>query len=229
MKLPTLNVDLKVNTKSMERDLENAKRKAEKVGKKVLSVSGGTFGTIGSISQLGGEFGRLSLMGGAAALGTAAPIMAANAVIESFSAAVTEGAKTMKDFAEGKDIRAGGVPLAFADLLSMNEERAKLMEGSRKGIGAAFWGGAMDESGQIGGPLGFVLDWAQATGEGFKAAMAGLGAMLGGKGSEEVMAATDIATTRSAGGSQAYMTQDAIDRIGREMEKFRKENRENST
>lgn len=229
MKLPTLNIDVAVNTKTMQKGIDEANKKMSQVSKKALALGGGGFGKLGALGEIGGGFGQASLIGGGMALAAAAPLMAANAVIDSFTAAVNEGAKTMKDFAAGKDIRATGVPLAFADLLAMNEERAKMMEGSRKGIGGAFWGAAMDETGQIGGPLGAVLDWAQATGEGFKAAMAGLGAMLGGKDAYQIEDAMDIATTRSAGGSQAYMTQDAIDRIGREMEKFRKENRENQT
>lgn len=229
MKLPTLNIDVAVNTKTMQKGIADANRQMSQVGKKALALGGGGFGKLGSLAEIGGGFGTATMIGGAAALGAAAPIMAANAVIDSFTSAVKEGAQTMKDFAAGKDIRAGGIPLPFADVLAMNEERAKMMEGARSGSGSAFWAGAMDETGQIGGPLGLLLDWAQATGEGFKGSMAAIGAMLGGKDSAGVEEAFDIATTRSVGGAQAYMSQEAIDRIGREMEKFRKENRENQT
>lgn len=226
MKLPTLNVDLRVNTKSMERDIAEANKKMQQVGKKTLALGGGAFGKFGALGEMGGAFGQASIIAGAVGLAAAAPIMAANAIMESWNDAVKKGAETMKQFAEGKDIRAGGLSMPFAASLAAGQEAAAARQMATQGVMPSFWGAASNEFGQVEGVLGWITDWAQATGEGFKALVAGTGAFLGG---QEVGRAMDIATTRSVAGGQAYMTQEQLDRLASAVEKLTKQQRESST
>jgi hypothetical protein len=227
MKLPTLNVDVKVNTASMKRDVEEAKKQLQSIGAKGAAFAGGSFGKIGALSSLGGTAGSLAI--GAAGIGfaAAAPVMAANAVIESFAAAVKSGTETMKAFSEGKDVRQTGLAVPLASNLAAAGERYKTFQATGGGsLFDTFLGASMNEQGQSGGIVGALETWAQSFRESLKYEAAWWGGILGGKETWEAEKAANIATSGSLAAAQSYMTTEEINRIAREVERLTKTVRE---
>jgi hypothetical protein len=233
MKLPTLNVDVAVNTKTMKKGIAQAQKELSTIGRQGLSIGGGGFGKIGAVSGMAsgmgfGALGSAMVSAGGILMAIQAPFKVAEGILTEFAAATKEGKAAMLDFAEG---RGGlrGINLVAAERLGAAAPSAEQAATMAKGMTETFLGAMMDETGKVGGLAGFVQDWAKATVDGVKAYLAFGGATLGGKGFEEAMREADIATTRSAAGAQAYLTQEEINRMAVEAEKYRKAQREQNT
>jgi len=54
MRLPTLNVDVKVNTSTMKKDIERANKQLQGIGGKAAAFAGGGVGKVGALGSLGG-------------------------------------------------------------------------------------------------------------------------------------------------------------------------------
>lgn len=234
MKLPTLNVDVTVNTKTMQKGIRDAQKQLQTVGRQGLALGGGGFGKLGAAAGMAGAMG----MGGAgsAAIGVGgivmavlAPFKGAELIVTSFADATKRGEEAMKAFAEGKAMQ--GMDLGTAARLAAAAPGAELAGGSAKGMMDSFFGAMLDESGKMGGIAGLIKDWAELTVDGTKTLITAAGAALGGYGIDEQLRRADMATSRSAAGAQAYMTQAEINAMGiaREAEKTRKAQREQNT
>ena len=228
MKLPTLNIDVAVNTKTMQKGIAEAQKNLEKVGKKGLAFAGGTAGKIGSLAELGGGFGSAAIGVGGISLAAMAPIKLANSIISSFAASALEGEKALKAFAETGQM-TGGLDLGTASRLAASAPMAKANEQATSGLWDTFIGSMLDEQGRTTGLAGLISDWAQATGEGTKFLVAAFGGLLSGKSIDEQQRIGDMAISRSAAGAQAYMSQAQIDELGRRDEKKLKAEREQNT
>lgn len=228
MKLPTLNIDVAVNTKTMKKGIAEANKQVQQIGSKGLSLAGGGLGKIGSLTSLGGGFGTGAIAVGGIAAAIIAPFKAAAFVTDSFTESIRRGEDAMKSFAEGKGL-TGGLDLGTASRLAAGAEMDKANQMSRGGLWDTFIGSMMNEQGQVGGVAGLVKDWAQAAGEGAKFLASVAGGILGGFDNQEIIDRADQAISRSVGGAQAYMTQSEIDRAARYDEKLLKANREQNT
>ena len=229
MKLPTLNVDVAVNTKTMQKGIAEANKQLEKVGKKGLSFAGGFGGKLGSLAELGGGLGMGAIGAGGIALAAMAPFKAAAFVTDAFTESIRHGEEAMKSFAEGKGL-TGGLDLGTASRLAAGAQMDKANQMSTGGIWDTFIGSMMNEQGQVGGIAGAIKDWGQASLEGAKFLASVFGSILGGESNAQTITdRADQAISRSVGGAQAYMTQSEIDRIGRDNEKRLKAEREQNT
>ena len=230
MKLPTLNVDVAVNTKTMQKGIADANKQLEKVGKKGLAFAGGTFGKIGSLAELGGGFGMGAIGAGGLALAALAPFKTASFGLNLLAESAKRGKEAMESFAEGKGL-TGGLDLGTASRLAAAEQRARADASAASGAGIidTFMGAMMNEQGQIGGFAGLVRDWMNATAEGTKWLAAFTGGVLGGMQDGYAAERADMAISRSAAGAQAYMTPEQINEIANQAERLRKSTREQNT
>lgn len=227
MKLPTLNVDVAVNTKTMQKGIAEANKNLEKVGKKGLSFAGGGFGKLGSLAELGGGFGMGAIGVGGIGLSIAAPFKAAALIVDSFAESTKRGEEALKAFAEGKGL--GGLDIGTASRLAAGAQAEKANQMATGGLFDTFIGSMMNEQGQVGGLAGVVKDWAQATAEGTKWLTAFAGGVLGGLQDGYAAERADMAISRSVAGAQSYMTPEQIDAADRQAEKYRKAQREQNT
>lgn len=225
MKLPTLNVDVAVNTKTMQKGIAEANKNLEKVGKKGLSLAGGGAGKLGSLAELGGGFGMGAIGAGGIAVAAMAPFKIASGYLDMLSESAKRGREAMDEFAQGKAM-TGGIDLGAASKLAAAGEKSTVKTG---GIIDTFMAGMMNEQGQVTGLAGLLKDWGELTVDGTKALAAALGGVLGGKDAYEIEQMADMATTRSAGGAQAYMTPDQINYTAAQAERYRKAQREQNT
>lgn len=227
MKLPTLNVDVAVNTKTMQKGIAEANKNLERVGKKGLSFAGGGFGKLGSLAELGGGFGAGAIGVGGIALAIAAPFKAASLIVDSFAESTKRGEEALKAFAEGKGL--GGLDIGTASRLAAGAQAERANQMATGGLFDTFIGSMMNEQGQVGGLAGVVKDWAQATAEGTKWLTAFAGGVLGGLQDGYAAERADMAISRSVAGAQSYMTPEQIDAADRQAEKYRKAQREQNT
>jgi hypothetical protein len=184
-KLPTLNVDVRVNTRTMQKDIDAANKRLQNIGGKGLAFAGGTAGKLGSLGALGGSAGSAAIGAGAAALTAAAPFMIANRVIDSFSSSVQNATQFLEKQQSDMTLNAYrelGISQLFAERLAAAAETSDMLAASNKGMWDSFWAAAANDQGQVGGVMGSILDAAQSTMESLKTVIAGGGALLGGKG-----------------------------------------------
>lgn len=201
MKLQTLNVDVAVNAKTMERGLREAQQKLQKFGGKGAALAGGGIAKIGSLGSLGGALGTGAIA--AAGIGAAfiAPFKLGGLVVKAFADA-TERARTAVEAYESdftKNIYdATGVTELFARRLAEGADAAKQAAASQKGWVDTFFGAMADEQGRMGGVAGFVQqEIGKGGGETIKEALAFYGALLGGKSLAEAGIERELATQRS--------------------------------
>jgi hypothetical protein len=227
LKLPTLNVDVAVNTKTMQKGIADANKQLEKVGKKGLAFAGGSFGKIGSLAELGGGFGMGAIGAGGLALAALAPIKLASFAVDAFAEATKRGEEALKSFAEGRGL-TGGLDLGAASRLALAAPEAMVNANASKGLIDTFIAAGLNEQGQTGGLSGLIYDWAVATAEGTKWVTALIGAFAGGR-TDYAYETADMAISRSAAGAQAYMTPEQINEIANQAERLRKSTREQNT
>lgn len=232
MKLPTLNIDVAVNTKTMQKGIADANRQLQTVGRQGLGMAGGGFGRLGGLSGMAsaagfGGLGAGAIGAGGIGLAIAAPFKAAALIVDSFAESTKRGEEALRSFAEGKGL--GGLDLGTASRLAAGAEAERANQMATGGLWDTFIGSMMNEQGQVGGLAGVVKDWAQATAEGTKWLTSVGGGLLGGYDIVDAMERADMATTKSAAGAQAYMTPEQINATDRQAEKDRKAQREQNT
>lgn len=228
MKLPTLNVDVAVNTKTMKKGIAEANKNLEKVGKKGLSLAGGGAGKLGSLAELGGGFGMGAIGVGGIAVAAMAPFKAASMGIEMLAESTKRGEEAMRSFAEGKGL-TGGLDLGAASRLAAGAAEWKKSQESTKGVWDTFVAGLFEDTGELGGLAADWGQWFKDTADGMRYIAGFTGSMLGGKTIEGAMNQADMALTRSAAGAQAYMTPDQINYTAAQAERYRKAQREQNT
>lgn len=233
MKLPTLNIDVALNTKTLSKGVAEAQKQINTIGKAGLALGGpmgGKFGQLGGLAGglLGGGAGATTVGIGGTVLAIMAPFKLASGILESFNESAQRGQKALDDFASGKGM-TGGIALGTAATLAAGAQASAVRAQSSQGMFDTFIASLKNEQGQTTGLAGLIEDWASATAEGTKFLLATIGGSLAGKEAQDIVDFADQAISRSAGGSQAYMTQEAIDRSARQAELDRKQQRELNT
>lgn len=239
MKLPTLNVDVTVNAKTMKKGIAEANKQMQTLGKQGLSIAGGAtgiggFGMAGALSGALAAAGLTALAGSLTALalpmaGLALYVYTANKSLEAFAASTARGSNALEAMSEGKPYQ--GIDIGAAGRLAMAAPAAELQATSAKGVWDTFIAGTMNAQGEMEGLSGWISDWARYTSEGVKVVAAGVGAALAGEFGAEAQRRMDMAGTRSAAGGQAYMTSEEINRQADfvAFERNRKAQREQNT
>lgn len=216
MKLPTLNIDAKLNTKTLQKDVAEANKKFQQIGGKATAFAGGVGGRLGALGSLGGTAGSAFVAAGAGvavAGGFFALLKANRAVLQSFNESVRNGASLMDQFNQSGD-RAGFQRAGVSEMLARRLEAAlptaQRFEAATQGFWDTFWASAMDSQGKIGGVLGATVAGAESAGQATKGAMALAGAVLGGKDidtarSEAIMATAPGLTAEESAIGAAFM------------------------
>lgn len=217
MKIPTLNVDVKVNAKNLKRDVQKA---VSGLGSST-GLSGAVGGTGASVGNaIGGTAAQMmgmgpimsGIMGGLGSLGAAAfqagklVIGFASGVLGQFTDSVRNGTAVMDKFRQMEDTRASGINIVAASRLASQANNAEAASGMTTGFMDTFLGAGMNAQGQQGGLMGWLTDWSRSTMEGVKTVAAVGGGLAGGKGWDDSWREADMATARSAAGAQAYAT-----------------------
>lgn len=201
MRLPTLNVDVAVNTKTMQKGVAEAQKKLQNIGGKGAAFLGGGIGKVGALGSLGGAAGAgaIALAGVAAAV--IAPFKVGGIVVDSFADATDRARKAVEDYEKDftKNIyRATGVTEVFARRLAEGAEAAQLAAASQKGIVDTFFAAMSDAQGRPGGVGGFVAqEYGVGGGELLKETAAFWGALIGGKSLQEAGIEREMATSRN--------------------------------
>jgi len=217
VKIPTLNVDVKVNAKNLKRDVQKA---VSGLGSStgLSGAAGGTGASVGNAigggaaQMLGLGTGASAVLGSIGSLGAAAyqagklVIGFASGVLGQFTESVKNGTDVMDKFRQMEDTRASGLNIVAASRLASQANNAAGQGGMNAGFMDTFVGAGMNAQGQSGGVSGWLHDWSKNTMEGAKATTAYLGGFFGGKGHAESVREADMATTYSAAGAQAYAT-----------------------
>ncbi len=181
-KLPTLNVDVAVNTKTMQKGIADANKKLQQVGGKVLAAGGGVGAKLGSFGSLGGSLGTAALVGGGILAAAMAPLKAAQLMTRLFVDSVEDSKKALDAWNTSAVAGAKtGISRTVAERMVAQEERAASMGGAWSGLGTAFVGAAAGEGGQMAGVAGAVATWAEEMGRGTKTVLGFFGALAGGK------------------------------------------------
>lgn len=236
MKLPTLNIDVAINTAGLKKQAAEANRTLRTVGTQGLGLAGGRFGTTARLGALAGAAGLGAGMGsmgvgaGGIALAASLPIMSASMAAKAFAAATKEGTEAIKAFASG-DRSLRGLALPFAASLANADDRAAVSGAMAGSDVSTFLGAGMNMHGQYAdwSIMDLLSTWWDATVMGWKSEVAIWGATLGGKTPAEASRAADIATSSSIGAAQSYMTQEELREMNRLMEKQMKAIRESTT
>lgn len=208
MKLPTLNVDLKINAKNFKRDAAAAGKSAAGV----IGLGGSKTGlgnALGSMLGSGLGINGLSEAGTALQLGFKSAqftVHTAQRIMSEFNASVHAGAAVMENFNQATDTRASGLNIVAASRLAAKENSALGNEFQTGGLMDTFIGAGMGTEGQTGGIAGWMKQWAQDSLAGLKSVVAVGGGLAGGKSWSEAQREGDMATARSQGGAQAYAT-----------------------
>lgn len=179
MKLPTLNVDLAVNTKNFKRDLENlqtATSKAIGADKAGKGVGASAMNLIGGAAGLGAIGGPISA--GYSAFKFA--LDGSEKILMSFAESVANGKTALEQYAKTGSTAGTGLSLEAAQKLAAGDQLANQFKDASSGWIDSFWAAGMDQNGQLGGVLGLGTDVMHGLLAGTKAGVAGLGAILGG-------------------------------------------------
>jgi hypothetical protein len=192
MKLPTLNVDIAVNTKNFKRDLEGLGKAASKAigGPQAGSgVAGKAMDLIGNrvgISNLGGSMGMLYA-------GMKFTMDKAIALTESQANAISYGISAMEQYRSTGDIRSTGLDVAAASRLEAAQQIGIRKQEATSGYRENFWAASMGQDGQMGGVLGPISDFAEQLSRELKGSIVLAGGLLGGQGWSESHRRADIA------------------------------------
>jgi hypothetical protein len=185
-KMPTLNVDVAVNTKTMQKGIAEANKQLQQIGGKGLAAGGGIAAKLGSFGSLGGGLGQAALGVGGVALAAMAPFKAASMITRSYVGAVQDGINALEAWNKSAlDGVKTGIGRPIAERLALAESSAAAAAGTQEGFGAAFFGSAMNKEGELGGLVGLGATWAEEFARGAKQATGALGGLLGGKSQEE--------------------------------------------
>ena len=201
MKLPTLNVDVAVNTKTMQKGVAEAQKKLQNIGGKGAAFLGGGIGKVGALGGLGGGLGAGAIGAAGIAAAAMAPFKLGGFVVDSFAESTDRARKAVEAYENDftKNIYdATGVTETFARRLAEGAEAAQQAAASQKGFMDTFWGAMSDEQGRLGGVGGFVAEeYGVGGGEFIKELLTIAGARLGGKSLEEAAIESQMATSRN--------------------------------
>lgn len=222
MKLPTLNVDVKVNTSTMKKDIERANKQLQGIGGKAAAFAGGGFGKVGALGSLGGAAGSLAI--GAAGLGfaAAAPGMIAEKILSSFNSTMEEARKTLDEFAKTGKSSAMTATQAF-ELTGGQGKAAEIAPpGFFEGI-ARGWANAAEEGGGI---ATAVNDWASNLMKGLGWLGTMIGGVVGGAREGDAAQFADISIASTEQEARQLQDRDTLIRQDRRMAQIAKELRE---
>lgn len=225
MKLPTLNVDVAVNTSGMKKDIERANKQLQQIGGKGLAFAGGSFGKLGSLGSIGGGFGSAAIAAGGIGLAIAGPFMAMGKLVDGFNNAVKESEQAMASFA--KTGKTGGMNIAAALPLAIAGEKMTEIQkqGFFEGISNAFFAGATDIHGNQGGLMGMLQE--------VPALLRGIAAFYGagysGKGIEEASRQFMMQSSESQGAAMSWMTKEELAILGKRIDEQTRNQRESTT
>lgn len=213
MKLPTLNIDAKLNTRTAQKDAERLNKQLQQIGGKATAFAGGFGGKLGALGSLGGVTGTAFVGAGVGIAAMTAGLKMNRAILNSFSESVKNGATLMDQFNQTgsfQGFQRAGVGEMFARRLEAALPSAQQFEAATSGFMDSFWAAAMDSQGNIGGVLGSVLRGSESAALGTKGAGALAGAILGGKDvdtarTEAVMALLPGVSATGAGVGSALM------------------------
>jgi len=198
-KLPTLNVDVKVNTRTMQKDIAEANKRLQQIGGKGAALVGGGIGKLGSLGSLGGGLGAGALGVAGIAAAAMAPFKLGRMAVNSFADATQRATDALEKLESGKitsTYRETGVAETFTRRLAMGAEYAKGAEAAGKGIMDTMWGSMSDEYGRLGGVGGFIVEeYGKGGGEALKESAAAIGSMLAGESFEESNIKAAMATS----------------------------------
>lgn len=187
-KLPTLNVDVAVNTKTMQKGIAEANKKLQQVGGKVLAAGGGVGAKLGSFGSLGGGLGQGAIAIGGVMAAAMAPFKAARMINQAFVDSVADSKKALDAWnTSATEGTRTGIAKPLAERLAMMEDRAARAEGAWSGMGAAFFAGGTNAQGELQGVAGLATTWAEEMGKGLKEVLFNLGAAGSGMDPREQM------------------------------------------
>ena len=227
MKLPTLNVDVAVNTSTLKKDVERANKQLSGIGGKGLAFAGGQFGKVGSLAGLGGGAGAAAVGVGGIGLAIAAPIAAASKIVDAFRTTMQDADKALMEFAKtGKT--ASGMTAAQAALL--REKGIESGVGTRQGMG--IWDSLKSGFFSTGGGQA-VAQWGENTmkGASWLASVigGGVGAIGGGTSVSDIMRQADLSIAGSEQEARQLLTRDELKELDSTMRNFARQQREATT
>lgn len=203
-KVATLNVDVSVNTKTMQKGIADAQKKLQQVGGKGAAFLGGGIGKVGALGSLGGALGTGAIAAAGIGAAVMAPFKLGGFVVEAFADSTERARKAVEAYENDftKNIYdATGVTETFARRLAEGAEAAQQAAASQKGWMDTFFGAMSDDQGRLGGVGGFVAEeYGVGGGETIKELLAFLGAALGGKSTTEAAIEAQMATSRNPSG-----------------------------
>ena len=230
MKLPTLNIDVAVNTNNLKKQIAEANKTLGGLAQRGASATGGVGGKLAGLGGgMGTGLGQFAIGASLIAAEIAAPFKVSAMILDSMSASANEARKSLTDLANGKNTYGqtgvgGGLG---ARLAARSTDLAG--SGAGKGWMDAFWGGAANEFGQTGGIVGDILDGAESVALTGKGLMAALGAFLGNKEGHEIARSYDMGSSSNVGQQQSYMTQQELNQMGKTMDALAKQQRAANT
>jgi len=230
MKLPTLNIDVAVNTGNLKKQINDANKTLGGLAQRGASATGGFGGKLAGLGGgMGTGLGQFAIAGSLIAAEIAAPFKISAMVLDSMSASADEARKSLTDLAAGKNTYGqtgvgGGLGARLA-------ARSTDLQGSGAGKGwmDAFWGGAANEFGQTGGIIGDILDGAESVALTGKGLMAALGAFFGNKEGHEIARAYDMGSSSTVAQQQSYMTSQELNQMGKTMDALARQQRAANT
>lgn len=230
MKLPTLNIDVAVNTGNLKKQIADANKTLGGLAQRGASATGGVGGKLAGLGGgMGTGLGQFAIGASLISAEIAAPFKVSAMILDSMSASADEARKSLTDLANGKNTYGqtgvgGGLG---ARLASRSTDLTGT--GAGKGWMDAFWGGAANEFGQTGGIVGDILDGAESVALTGKGLMAALGAFLGGKEGHEIGRSYDMGSSSNVAQQQSYMTQQELNQMGKTMDQLAKQQRAANT
>lgn len=227
MRLPTLNVDVKVNTSTMKKDIERANKELTNIGGKGAAFVGGGIGKIGSLGSLGGSAG--AAFTGIAGIGAAiaAPIKIASEVMDTLASSAREAEQTLKEFA--KTGTTSGMTALQATQIAAGAQPAQGSPGIFGAMGRAFSStSALQEGGQS-----VLGKWAEDTWKGAQWIGGFIGAAAANIGGnleiDEVMRQADLSIAGSEQEARTLFSRDELKQLDMQMYRFQKQMRETTT
>jgi len=225
MKLPTLNVDVAVNTSTLKKDVERANKQLSGIGSKGLAFAGGTFGKLGAFSGVGGGLGGAALGIGAGGLAIAAPFMIAGKIVDNFAATMKTAEQTLQEFSASGKTTTGMLATQAASILQA------LQDGGMGRTGAGFFGGFGQgfAAGGAGGPVNESAEWLSRGATWLGTLLGGAIGGIGGGSAEDIIRQADLSVARTEEEARALFEPHELKRLEAIMTQFTKQQREATT
>lgn len=226
MKLPTLNVDVKVNTSTMKKDIERANKELQNIGGKGAAFLGGGVGKIGSLGSLGGAAGSAFVGIAGIAAAAMAPLKISTTILDALSQSAKDAEQTLRQFSEtGKFTGMSSIQAQQIAAGGPAEERRGLWDTLKDAFAAT--------SANI--PGGSMLgNWADNTYKGAQWIAGAVGAMAAQFGQLEpdidaIFNQADLSVVSSEQEARQLFRQDELRMMDANQRKFQKQMRETTT